>query len=98
MKEADPHPTLRDLLTKVSCVLLHISFLKVVLLTPPTSHELHKFYLNLHVHAREYRRELKEINQKRAAKHLELHVPVEKPEMDNFQDPQVGRAAFAWYM
>ncbi|KAF8233134.1 hypothetical protein L208DRAFT_1377389 [Tricholoma matsutake] len=61
---ANPHPTLRDLLSQVA------------------------LYLGLHEHAREYRKQLKEVNRKRAAKGL-LPLSPEKPEMDNFQDPQL---------
>lgn len=67
---ANPHPTLRDLLSQVA-------------------HALHRLYLGLHEHAREYRKQLKEVNRKRAAKGL-LPLSPEKPEMDNFQDPQMS--------
>jgi len=54
------------------------------------AHELHTFHLGLHRHARAYRKKLKEVNLKRAAKHLPLIIPPDKPEMDNFQDPQLS--------
>jgi len=70
--ETDPHPTLRNLLTRVS-------------------HELHKLYFQLHRHAVDYRKDIKELNQKRVAKGLEpLRAPSFMPEMDNFQDPEMS--------
>ncbi|KAF5378727.1 hypothetical protein D9615_006873 [Tricholomella constricta] len=55
------------------------------------SHELHGFYLRLHSHARSYRRRVREVNKKRAAKGLPpLRVPSDQLPMDNFQDPQMS--------
>ncbi|KAF9460212.1 caspase domain-containing protein [Collybia nuda] len=55
------------------------------------SHELHSFYLRLHGHAREYRKNLKELNRRRAARNLPpITIHTTPPEMHNFQDPQLS--------
>ncbi|KAF8069274.1 caspase domain-containing protein [Lyophyllum atratum] len=56
------------------------------------SHELHKFYLRLHGHARIHRKQVRETNKRRAARGLPpLRMPTDsQPEMNNFQDPQMS--------
>ncbi|GLB42506.1 putative to MEROPS cysteine peptidase family C14 [Lyophyllum shimeji] len=65
---------------------------KLISLMANISHQLHGFYLKLHSHARNHRKQIREINKRRVAKgRPPLRVPTDSlPEMNNFQDPQMS--------
>ncbi|KAG5730380.1 Metacaspase-1 [Termitomyces sp. T112] len=56
------------------------------------SHCLHDMYLRLHDSGRRIRKQVRELNKKRVARGLPSRdfPPEFKPEMDNFQDPQIS--------
>lgn len=54
-----------------------------------TSHDLHEFYLTLHVKAREYRKRIQQLNKERERRGKKPRRG-DSVEMNNFQNPQVG--------